>query len=80
MELRDEIVSVIIGKVSKLFSLDPGSISDDTQFVEDLKAQSVNYVQIIGVLEEEFGVDINFMEFRRKKTIGEAGSYVASLL
>jgi acyl carrier protein len=51
---------------------DPGELSPDTRWVEDLKAKSVNYVQVIAVLEAEFDVQINFMEFRRKKTLGEA--------
>jgi len=37
-------------------------------------------VQIITILADTFDVDISFMEFRRKKTLGEAASYVAQLL
>ena len=51
----------------------------ETKFVEDLNAKSVNYVQIIAVLADEYDVEINFMEFRRKKTLGEAAEFVAQL-
>jgi acyl carrier protein len=47
--------------------------------VEDLKAKSVNLVQIIAILEDAYDVQINFMEFRRKKTLGEAAEFVAQL-
>ena len=75
-----EVLGKIIERAAELFKVDPGQYSAETRFVEDLKVKSVNYVQIISVLEEEFDVQIPFMEFRRKKTFGEAAEYVAGLL
>jgi acyl carrier protein len=79
MELRDQILEKIVERAAVLFKKDPGELSADTDFVVDLKAKSVNLVQIIAVLEAEFDVSINFMEFRRKKTLGEAAQFVAQL-
>jgi acyl carrier protein len=79
MELKDEILEKIIQRASTLFKEAPGELSADTKWVEDLKAKSVNYVQVIAVLEDAFDVQINFMEFRRKKTLGEAAEFVAQL-
>jgi acyl carrier protein len=79
MELREEVLEKIIQRAAVLFKKDPGELSPDTKWVEDLKAKSVNYVQVIAVLEDAFDVQINFMEFRRKKTLGEAAEFVAQL-
>ena len=79
MALKDEILEKIIERTAQVFKKDPGELSADTRFVEDLKAKSVNYVQIIAILEDAFDVQINFMEFRRKKTLGEAAEFVAEL-
>ena len=79
MALKDEILEKIIQRAAELFKKDTGELNTDTRFVEDLKAKSVNLVQIIAVLEAEFDVEINFMEFRRKKTFGEAAEFVAAL-
>jgi len=79
MELKDEILGHIIQRAAELFQKDPGELSAETKFVEDLNAKSVNYVQIIAVLADEYDVEINFMEFRRKKTLGEAAEFVAQL-
>jgi acyl carrier protein len=79
MELKDEILEKIIQRAAVLFKKKPGELSLDTKWVEDLKAKSVNYVQVIAILEDAFDVQINFMEFRRKKTLGEAAAYVAQL-
>lgn len=79
MALRDEILDKIIERTAQVFKKDPGELSADTRFVEDLKAKSVNYVQIIAILEDAFDVQINFMQFRRKKTLDEAAEFVAQL-
>jgi acyl carrier protein len=80
MELKEEILEKIIKRAAELFKKDPGELTADTNFAEDLKIKSANYVQIIAVLEDAFDVEIPFMEFRRKKTLGEAADYVADLL
>lgn len=80
MELKDEILEKIIERASQIFKKEPGELKAETRFVEDLAAKSVNYVQIITILADTFDADIPFMEFRRKKTLGEAAGYVASLL
>lgn len=80
MELRDEILEKMIARASEIFGKDPSELGEDTDFVEDLKAKSVNYVQIISVLEDEFDVEINFMAFRRNKTFGDAADFVEELV
>jgi acyl carrier protein len=79
MGLREEVLEKIIKRAAEVFKKDPSELSADTNFVVDLKAKSVNYVQIIAILEDAFDVQINFMEFRRKKTLGEAAEFVAQL-
>ena len=79
MELREQILEAMIKRAAVVFKKEPGELSGETDFVADLKAKSVNYVQIITVLADEFDVEIPFMEFRRKKTLGEAAQFVASL-
>ena len=73
-------MNMIIDKAAALFGKDKASLNENTRFTEDLAAKSVNLVQIIAVLEEEYDVAISFMEFRRAKTIGEAADYVAGLI
>jgi acyl carrier protein len=79
MEIKEEILGKIIQRAAVLFKKSPSEIGPDTKWVEDLKAKSVNYVQVIAILEDAFDVQINFMEFRRKKTLGEAAEFVAQL-
>jgi len=80
MSSRDKILAKIIERASNLFKVPADSLSAKARFVKDLKAKSVNYVQIISVLEEEFDATIPFMDFRRRKTIGEAADFVSGLI
>ena len=80
MELREEVLEKIIERASQIFKKAREELKGETRFVDDLKAKSVNYVQIITILADTYDVDIPFMEFRRKKTLGEAAAYVAQLL
>jgi acyl carrier protein len=79
MATNDEILEKIIERAAALFKAEPSSYNAETRFVEDLKAKSVNYVQIISILEEDYDIQIPFMEFRRKKTFGEAAEFVAAI-
>lgn len=80
MELKDQLLEALIQRTAVVFKKDPAELSAQTDFAADLKAKSVNLVQIITVIGDEFDVEIPFMEFRRKKTIGEAAEYIAGLL
>ncbi len=79
MELKEQILEKIVQRAAEIFKKSPGELTGETRFVDDLKAKSVNYVQIITIIMDTFDVEIPFMEFRRKKTLGEAAEYVAQL-
>lgn len=79
MELKEEILGKIITRAAEIFNLDAATLNANTKFVEDLKAKSVNLVQIIAILEDAYDVQINFMDFRKRPTLGEAAEFVAQL-
>lgn len=79
MELREEILAKMIQRTAEVLKKDPAELTPDMRFIEDLKAKSVNMVQIITVLEDEFDVEIPYMQIRKKKSIGEAVDLIAEL-
>lgn len=80
MELRDQIKAKLIERGAPLFGKKPEEITEDLRFVEDLHAKSVHYSQITTFLEDEFDVEIPYMEFRRKATVKDAVDYVLDLV
>ncbi|MFV0466225.1 MAG: acyl carrier protein [Lachnospiraceae bacterium] len=79
MSQREEIVEKIIERGAPLFGKDPSELSEDTTF-EEVEAKSVHFSQITTYLEDEFDIEVPYMQFRRRKTIGEAADYVEELL
>lgn len=77
MELREEAIEKI--KERLIVILGAGEYSESTAF-EALNMKSVNYSQLTTVLEDEFDVEIPFMDFKRKATIGEAAEYIVELV
>lgn len=80
MAIRDQIKQKLIERGAPLFGKKAEEIKEDMKFVDDLKAKSVHYSQITTYLEDEFDVEIPYMDFRRKATIGEAIDYVLELV
>lgn len=80
MGLREEIKEKLIERAAPLFGKEAEEITEEMKFVEDLKAKSVHFSQITTYLEDEFDVEIPYMKFRRKKTLGEAIDYVLELI
>ncbi|MDF1552270.1 MAG: 4'-phosphopantetheinyl transferase superfamily protein [Deferrisomatales bacterium] len=77
MELRDEVLEKLIERTAQVFKMDPSELTENTDYFEDLKAKSVNMVQIITVMEDVYDVQLNYMQLRRKKTIGEVADFIA---
>ena len=80
MNQRDEVYAMLVERGAPLFGKTKEEMNEDLRFVEDLNAKSVHYSQITTFLEDKFDVEIPYMNFRRKKTIGEAVDYVCELL
>lgn len=76
---KDQVRSTMYSAISATMDKPVEELTDGTELIADLGAKSVNFVRIIGVLEDEFDLEIPFMEFRRKKTIGDAIDYIVQL-
>lgn len=79
MSIREEALDILVKKAASIFNFDPATLGAQTRFAEDLQAKSVNYIQLSAALEDEFDVEVPFMEFKRKATFGEAADYIASM-
>lgn len=77
--MREEVLEKIIGRAASLFGMDEDMITQDTTFAE-CNAKSAHISQITTYLEDEYDMEIPFMNFRRQKTFGEAADFVADLI
>ena len=77
--MRDEIIETMAKRAASIFGKDTAFFTADTTF-EELGMKSVNYSQLISYCEDEYDLEIPFMEFRRKKTFGEAAEFIEELI
>ena len=54
-------------------------VTNDASFVEDLGADSLDTVELVMALEEEFETEIPDEEAEKLKTVGDAIKYVESM-
>ena len=60
--------------------VDAAEITDESSFVEDLGADSLDTVELIMEFEDEFGIEIPDEQAEKISTVGEAVSYLEKLL
>ena len=77
----EEIFQTMKELVAEQFALEPEDVSMDTSFEEDLGADSVDLVELVMAMEEEFEVgEIQEEELGTLKTVGDAVNYIAGKL
>ena len=77
----EEIFQTMRDLVAEQFAMDPAEITMETSFEEDLGADSVDLVELVMAMEEEFDMgEAGEDELPGLKTVGDAVNYVASKL
>ena len=62
------------------FEFDPEKITRDTDVMNDLGADSLDLVELIMMLEEEYGVDVTDESVYERKTVGEIADFIEKLI
>lgn len=66
--------------VADRLGVDEAQIVPEASFVEDLNADSLDLVELIMSLEEEFGIQIPDEDAEKIRTVGDAISYLEERL
>ena len=64
--------------VAKELEVDIKQLTTEAKFIEDLGADSLDIVELVMALEEEFGIDIPDEDADKLKTVGDAMNYLKS--
>jgi acyl carrier protein len=72
MSAEDRLKKII----AKELSVSEEEVTPDASFIDDLNADSLDLVELIMALEEEFGVKISDEEADRIKTVKDAMDYL----
>ena len=77
----EEIFKTMQDLIAEQFAIDADEISMDSSFVDDLGADSVDLVELVMAMEEEFDIsEIDEEDLAGLKTVGDCVRYLNSKL
>ena len=73
---NEEIFQTMKDLVSEQFGMEPDEVTMDTSFADDLGADSLDVVDLLMSIEDEFEVEIPDEEVENIKTVGALVEYI----
>ena len=74
--MSDDISSKVKKIVSDHLGIDAAKVNDDSNFIDDLGADSLDTVELVMAFEEEFGSEISDSEAEKILTVGDAIKFI----
>jgi len=76
----DNILVRVIDVVAEELAVDRDEVTEDSSFIEDLGADSLDVVELVMAFEEEFDVEIPDEDAENIRTVEDAVSYLDDIL
>ena len=74
--MSDDISSKVKKIVADHLGIDETKINDDSSFIDDLGADSLDTVELVMAFEEEFGSEISDSQAEKTLTVGDAVKFI----
>jgi acyl carrier protein len=71
-EIMDKVKDVIVDQLN----VEEDDVTEDAAFIDDLGADSLDIVELVMALEEQFSISIPDEEAENIKTVGDAVDYI----
>jgi acyl carrier protein len=75
---REEIYERVREVLTEQLGIEEGQITEEASFQEDLDADSLDLVELIMELEDQFEIKISDEDAQQIQTVGQAVDYISS--
>lgn len=74
--MTEDIAAKVKAIIAESLGVDINEVTDQASFVNDLGADSLDTVELVMALEEQFGIEIPDEDAEKIQTVGQAIEYI----
>ena len=74
---REEILRRVVEVVSDVLGVSEADVTEESEFVKDLGAESIQSLELVAAFEEEFGIEMAEEAALQVQNVGEAVDFIS---